>query len=200
MMDIFPQFLRDHGYAGVYLLMLLDSVFPIFPSELVMSLSGLLASQGEMALGGVILCGTAGAMTGALGWYWLARALGLERFTRLIDRFGWLTTISAHEVEVLRKWFDRFGTPLVLVCRMIPLARTAISIPAGLVKMPFPRFFALSLIGSLVWSAGLSVAGWLMGSQYEKIHHYLGPVSTGIVATLVVVWLVRIALRLIRSR
>ena len=195
-MDIFPHFLRDHGYAGVYLLMLLDSVLPIFPSELVMPLSGLLASQGEMVLSGVIAAGTAGAMTGALFWYWLARTLGLERFTRLIDRFGWLTTISAHEVGILRKWFDRFGTPLVLLCRMLPLARTAISIPAGLVQMPFPRFFALSLLGSLIWSTALATGGWLMHGQYERIHAYLGPVTTLIVGTLVLIWLIRMALRL----
>lgn len=199
MMDVFPHFLRDHGYAGVYLLMLLDSVFPIFPSELVMPLSGLLASQGHMTLAGVIVAGTAGAMTGALLWYGLARALGLDRFSRLIDRFGWLTTISAHEVEILQHWFSRFGTPLVLLCRMLPLARTAISIPAGLVRMPFPRFFALSLVGALVWSSALALAGWMMGGQYEKIHEYIGPVSTLIVAALVLVWLIRIALRF-RSR
>lgn len=199
MMDVFPHFLRDHGYAGVYLLMLLDSVFPIFPSELVMPLSGLLASQGHMTLAGVIVAGTAGAMTGALLWYGLARALGLDRFSRLIDRFGWLTTISAHEVEILQHWFSRFGTPLVLLCRMLPLARTAISIPAGLVRMPFPRFFALSLVGALAWSSALALAGWMMGGQYEKIHEYIGPVSTLIVAALVLVWLIRIALRF-RSR
>ena len=200
MMDIFPQFLRDHGYAGVYLLMLLDSVFPIFPSELVMPLAGLLAAQGQMTLGGVIAFGTAGAMTGAIGWYWLARALGLVRFTALIDRFGWLTTISAHEVELLRGWFARFGTPLVLLCRMAPLVRTAISIPAGLVQMPFPRFALLSLLGSLAWSSALALAGWLLGGQYDKIHTYLGPVSTLIVGTLVLVWLVRMALRLLKRR
>mgnify|MGYP002143773045 CR=1 FL=1 len=186
MMDIFPQFLRDHGYAGVYLLMLLDSVFPIFPSELVMSLSGLLASQGQMTLPGVILSGTAGAMTGAIGWYWLARALGLERFTLLIDRFGWLTTISAREVELLQGWFARFGTPLVLLCRMAPLARTAISIPAGLVRMPFGRFFVLSLVGSLIWSTMLALAGWLLGSRYDRVHDYVGPVSSLIVGALAV--------------
>lgn len=196
MMEIFPQFLRDHGYAAVYLLMLLDSVFPIFPSELVMPLSGLLASQHHMTFAGVVFAGTAGSMTGAVGWYVLARALGLQRFTSLIDRFGWLTTISAHEVDVLRKWFDRFGTPLVLICRMIPLARTAISIPAGLVNMPFPRFFFLSLLGATIWSTALATAGWLLGGRYEQIHHYLGPVSFGIVGTLVLVWLVRMAIRL----
>ena len=196
MMDVFPEFLRNSGYAAVYLLMLLDSVFPIFPSELVMPLSGLLASQGHMTFAGVIFAGTAGSMTGAVGWYVVARALGLARFTRLIDRFGWLTTISAHEVEILRNWFARFGTPLVLICRMIPLARTAISIPAGLVEMPFPRFFVLSLIGATVWSTILAYAGWLLGGRYEQIHQYLGPVSTGIVGALVLVWLARMALRL----
>jgi membrane protein DedA with SNARE-associated domain len=198
MMDIFPQFLRDHHYLGVYLLMLFDAVFPIFPSELSMPLAGLLASQGTMSLWGVILCGTAGAMTGAIGWYWLARSLGLARFSALIDRFGWLTTISAHEVELLRGWFERFGARLVLLCRMVPLVRTAISIPAGLVRMRFGLFLALSLVGTLFWCSALALAGWLLGGQYLRIHHYLGPVSTVIVATLVLVWLLRIAVRLAR--
>jgi membrane protein DedA with SNARE-associated domain len=199
MIDIFPQFLRDHGYAGVYLLMVLDSVFPVFPSELVMPLAGLLASQGQMTFWGVALCGTAGAMTGAIGWYWLARALGLERFTRLIDRFGWLTTINEHEIDLLRRWFDRFGAPMVLVCRMAPLVRTAISIPAGLVRMPFPRYLLLSFIGAAAWSTGLAVAGWLLGDHYERIHHYIGPVSTIIVGLALLAWLMRIVMRLRRK-
>ena len=118
--------------------------------------------------------------------------------TALIDRFGWLTTISAHEVELLRGWFERFGVRLVLLCRMVPLVRTAISLPAGLVRMRFGLFLLLSVLGTLFWCSALALAGWLLGGQYEQIHHYLGPVTTVIVGTLVLVWLVRIALRLFR--
>ena len=175
MMDVFPQFLRDHNYFAVYLLMMLDAFFPIFPSEMVMGMAGLLASQGAMTLPGAIAAGTAGALTGALIWYVLGRFLGLARFSLLMDRIGWLTTIKMNEIDRLSRWFERFGTPIVFFARMVPLVRTAISIPAGLVKLNFFTFLVLTVIGDTIWSSLLAVAGWKLGTHYyEVIHAWLG--------------------------
>jgi membrane protein DedA with SNARE-associated domain len=195
-----PDFIRDHGYLAVFLLMWIETLLPIFPSELVMPLSGLIASQGNLWLPGVILAGAAGSLTGAISWYWAARALGFARFERLVTRYGRITTVSPHEVAVLQRWFERFGGVLVLVGRVVPAVRTAISIPAGLVRMPFPRFLALSIVGILISCGVLAWLGWLLKDHYAVIEHYAGPVSTAIVAAAFLLWLTRLALQLVRNR
>jgi len=126
-----PDFIRDHGYIAVFLLMWIETLLPIFPSELVMPLSGLIASQGKLWLPGVILSGAAGSLTGAISWYWAARALGFERFERLVTRYGRITTVSAHEVAVLQRWFERFGSILVLVGRVTAIVAIIIAIFAA---------------------------------------------------------------------
>src|SRR3954454_7894644 len=178
--------------------MWVETILPIFPSELVMPLSGLIASQGEMSLVGVTLSGAAGSMMGAVTWYWAARALGYDRFKRLVNRYGRITTVSVHEVEWLESWFARLGPILVLVGRVFPAVRTAISIPAGLVRMPFGRFFILSAIGILISTSLLTWLGTLLGDNYKVIEHYAGPVSTGIVAAAFLLWLTRLVLQFVR--
>jgi membrane protein DedA with SNARE-associated domain len=198
--DFLPDFIRHYHYVAVFLLMWVETIIPLFPSELVMPLSGLIATQGEMSLPGVILSGAAGSMTGAVSWYWAARALGYDRFKRLVTRYGRITTVSAHEVEWLERWFARIGPLLVLVGRVIPAVRTAISIPAGLVRMPFWRFFILSLVGALISSGVLAWLGSLLGPHYRQIEHYAGPVSTAIVAAAFLLWLTRLVLQFVRPR
>jgi membrane protein DedA with SNARE-associated domain len=198
--DFLPDFIRNHGYLAVFLLMWVETYFPIFPSELVMPLSGLIATQNDMSLAGIAVSGAAGAMMGSMTWYWAARALGYDRFKRLVTRYGRITTVSTREVEWLERWFTRIGPILVLVGRVIPAVRTAVSIPAGLVGMPFPRFFALSLVGTLISTGLLSWLGSLLGDHYKTIEHYAGPVSTGIVAAAFLLWLTRLVLQFVRPR
>jgi membrane protein DedA with SNARE-associated domain len=198
--DFLPDFIRDHGYLAVFLLMWVETFFPVFPSELVMPLSGLVATQNGLSLPGVAFAGAAGSMTGSITWYWAARALGYERFKRLVTRYGRITTVSVHEVEWLERWFHRFGPVLVLVGRVMPAVRTAISIPAGLVGMPFPKFLLLSAVGTLISTGVLTWLGSLLGDHYKAIEHYAGPVSTGIVAAAFLLWLTRLVLQLARPR
>jgi membrane protein DedA with SNARE-associated domain len=198
--DFLPDFIRGWGYVAVFLLMWVETFLPLFPSELVMPLAGLIATQGHMNPVGVALSGAAGSMTGAVSWYWAARALGYDRFKGLVTRYGRITTVSAHEVERLERGFARFGPILVLVGRVIPAVRTAISIPAGLVRMPFGRFLILSLIGVLISTGVLTWLGTLLGDHYKAVEHYAGPVSTGIVAAAFLVWLTRLVLQFVRNR
>ena len=200
MADFLPDFIRHYQYVAIFLLMWVETIIPLFPSELVMPLSGLIASQGEMSLVGVALSGAAGSMTGAISWYWAARALGYDRFKRLVTRYGRITTVSVHEVEWLERWFARLGPILVLAGRVVPAVRTAISIPAGLVRMPFWKFLILSAIGALISSGLLAWLGSLLGDHYKQIEHYAGPVSTDIVAAAFLLWLTRLVLQFVRPR
>lgn len=180
------------GYWGVALLMLLETVFPPVPSEVIMTVAGVSAARGHMTLEGTILAGTAGAMLGNWLWYWVAIKFGEARLHVFIDRFSRWLTLDWEEIERGERLFARHGSIIVLVARMIPTLRSLISIPAGLFKMPLRRFLVFSTIGTLGWSAALAGAGYFLGSQFEDVEKWLGPLSTGVIALIVLTYLWRV--------
>ena len=180
------------GALAVFLLMFLETVFPPIPSELIMSLAGIRAGQGEMSLAAIIVAGTAGAMAGNIVWYVIARWLGIKRFKPIIDRWGRWLTITWPEVERGRGWFERYGTFFVFMGRMLPTVRSLVSIPAGLLKMRWRPFLIASTIGTAGWTALLAMAGYQLGSNFEEIDDFLGPISTAIIVTLLVAYVWRL--------
>ncbi|HEX8655402.1 MAG TPA: DedA family protein [Allosphingosinicella sp.] len=179
------------GYAGVFLLMLLETVFPPVPSEVVMTVAGLRAAQGPMSLGGVVAAGTAGAMAGNLFWYLLARWIGLHRFRPFIERHGRWLTMDWCDVEKVEKLFGRFGGAVVMVGRLLPTIRSVVSLPAGMVRMRLHSFLFWSAIGTAVWSALLALAGYALGQSFERVEDVIGPVSSAIVAAILLFYLYR---------
>ena len=176
------------GYFGVFLLMLLETVFPPIPSEVIMPVAGIRAAHGPLSLGGVVASGTAGAMAGNLLWYLLARSVGLDRFKRFIDRHGRWLTLDWYDVEKVRRAFGKFGAGIVFVGRMLPTLRTFISVPAGLVHMRLLKFLLWSTAGTALWSGALAAAGFLLGRQFARIEDVVGPLSSAIVAAIVLTY------------
>lgn len=179
------------GYAGVFLLMLLETLFPPIPSEVIMPIAGVVAASGSLSLFWVVVAGTAGAMLGNTLWYLLALKIGLDRFRALIERHGRWLTMNWSDVEKGRGAFDRYGKVIVFAGRMIPTIRSVVSIPAGLLQMKLPPFLIWSTIGTAIWSAGLAVAGWLLGRNVQQIESILGPVSTAVIVAVVGLYLWR---------
>lgn len=180
------------GYWGVALLMLLETVFPPVPSEVIMTVAGVSAARGTMTLEGTILAGTAGAMLGNWLWYWLAIQFGEARLHVFIDRFSRWLTLDWDEIERGERLFEKHGSIIVLVARMIPTLRSLISIPAGIFRMSLRRFLVFSTIGTLGWSAALAGAGYFLGSQFEDVEKWLGPLSTAVIALIVLTYLWRV--------
>lgn len=143
-----------------------------------------------------MLVGTAGSVVGALPWYYAGAKLGQDRMKRLADRWGHWLTLTPDDVDNASNWFERHGKAAVFFGRLIPAVRTLISVPAGIAGMSMTLFLIYSTLGSLIWTALLALAGYLLESQYQKVAHYLDPVSTGIVALMVGYYLYR----LIRQR
>lgn len=180
------------GYWGVAALMLLETVFPPVPSEVIMTVAGVSAARGNMTLEGTILAGTAGAMLGNWFWYWLAMKFGEARMHVFIDKYSRWLTLDWDEVERGERLFAKYGSIIVLVARMIPTLRSLISIPAGIFKMPLGRFLVFSTIGTLGWSAALAGAGYFLGSQFGDVEKWLGPLSTAVIAAILVTYLWRV--------
>lgn len=180
------------GYWGVAALMLLETVFPPVPSEVIMTVAGVSAARGHMTLEGTILAGTAGAMLGNWFWYWLAIKFGEARMHVFIDRYSRWLTLDWDEVERGERLFASYGSTIVLIARMIPTLRSLISVPAGLFKMTLGRFLIFSTIGTLGWSAALAGAGYFLGSQFGDVEKWLGPLSTAVIAGIVLTYLWRV--------
>ena len=180
------------GYWGVAALMLLETVFPPVPSEVIMTVAGVSAARGNMTLEGTILAGTAGAMLGNWFWYWLAIKFGEARMHVFIDKYSRWLTLDWDEVERGERLFAKYGSIIVLVARMIPTLRSLISIPAGIFKMPLGWFLAFSTIGTLGWSAALAGVGYFLGSQFGEVEEWLGPLSTLVIAAIVITYLWRV--------
>lgn len=181
------------GYWGVAALMLLETVFPPVPSEVIMTVAGVSAARGNMTLEGTILAGTAGAMLGNWFWYWLAIKFGEARMHLFIDKYSRWLTLDWDEVERGERLFERYGSTIVLVARMIPTLRSLISVPAGLFRMSLRRFLVFSTIGTLGWSGALAGAGYFLGSQFGDVEKWLGPLSTAVIAAIVLTYLRRVA-------
>jgi membrane protein DedA with SNARE-associated domain len=190
--DWIVRLIEQSGYLGIAFLMFLETVFPPIPSEVIMPIAGVAAGKGKLDLGGVIACGTAGAMLGNIVWYLGARALGVVRLKPLIDRYGRWLTLDWAEVQRAERWFARFGTFFVFMGRLLPTIRSLVSIPAGLLRMRFRDFFIASTIGTGAWTAILALAGYQLQQNVEDVGKVVGPASTAIMVTLVAAYVWRL--------
>lgn len=192
MFDWIVSLMQQGGYLGVFLLMLAENIFPPIPSELVMPLAGFLAANGEMSLWVAILVGTAGSVLGAFLWYYLGLAIGEERLCWLAARYGRILTVSPEEIRTASAWFRNQGRIVVLLGRMVPAVRTLISVPAGVARMPFIPFLVLTTIGSLIWTSLLTIAGYVLQSQYSRVEGWINPATTVVVGIFVLWYLFRL--------
>lgn len=191
MSDWIISTITDWGYAGIFMLMFIENVFPPIPSELIMPFAGYVAASGELSVFGVMVSGVAGSLLGTSVWYLAARLLGIERFRKLCNFFGRVATITEHDIDMAVRWFDRYGVWAVLLGRLIPAIRTLISVPAGLAAMPAWKFLAISLVGTTIWTGLLTAAGLVLHEGYHAVEAYVDPVSTGVVVLCVVIYLYR---------
>lgn len=180
------------GYAGIALLMLAENLFPPLPSELIMPFAGFLAARGELHPVLVVAAGAFGSVMGALPWYWIGRKVGAERLKSLAQRHGRWIALTPGEIDRGQKLFERHGPVVLVFGRLVPALRTVVALPAGMARMRLLPFVLWTLLGSLIWTSLLTLAGYLLESQYERIGKWLNPVSTGIFAIIVVWYVVRV--------
>jgi membrane protein DedA with SNARE-associated domain len=160
------------GYAGVAVLLILENLFPPIPSELILPLVGFLTGQGRLAFPLAVAAATAGSVAGALVLYGLGRCLGRRRLRRFVERFGHWLFLEPSDLEAAQRWFERHGGKAVLICRLVPFARSAISIPAGIERMAIWRFVVYTTVGSGLFNATLIGLGWWLGAQWEIVQRY----------------------------
>lgn len=180
--------INSMGYLGLAGLMLVECVFPPIPSEAILPFAGFAVAQGDMNYVLAVLAATTGSMVGNLILYSGGRWGGIP----LVERYGSRVGATPERMAMFTRWMDRWGTITILAARAIPLARTAISVPAGLAKYPVWRFTVLTLIGSLVWNGVLIGIGWALNDAWRKVESTMGPASYIAVGLMVVALIVAV--------
>jgi membrane protein DedA with SNARE-associated domain len=162
------------GYPGIVALMAMESSILPVPSELVMPPAGYLAAKGEMSFAVALVCGVVGSIIGALANYYGAQLIGRP----LIQRYGKYVLLSEKNLLRSERFFAEHGEISTLIGRLFPVIRHLISIPAGLHRMPLPKFILYTAVGASVWCGILTWIGYLLGQHEgtfrpEEIHRYV---------------------------
>ena len=158
------QTVGEWGYAGIFLMMFLESSFFPFPSEVAMIPAGYLAHQGQMSLVLAWCAGTAGSLAGAVFNYYLCYFFGRE----LVLKYGKYVGITEEKMRKFEAFFNKHGEISTFNCRLIPGIRQYISLPAGLAKMNLFKFSLYTTLGAGIWVAILLAVGWYLGKNYDK--------------------------------
>src|SRR5258705_6453503 len=153
--DWLLQTLLDLGYPGIIALMAMESSILPLPSELVMPPAGYWAAKGQMSFPVVLLCGVLGSIIGALANYYGAQLIGRP----LIQRYGKYVLLSEKNLLRSERFFAQHGEISTLIGRLFPVVRHLVSIPAGLHRMPLPKFILYTALGAAIWWASLTYMG-----------------------------------------
>jgi membrane protein DedA with SNARE-associated domain len=189
------------GYAGVFLLMAIESSILPLPSELVMPPAGDLAQRlPDWTLGGVIVAGTLGSLVGALANYWLAKAIGRPLVLALIGRYGKFIHVSLAAYEQAERFFQRHGAISTFVGRLLPGVRHLISIPAGLSRMNLVAFSLLTVAGAGLWSTVLAYLGYWFGQDPQRLSDAMKQYSHWVVAGALAIVAIYVAWMWLRTR
>ncbi|WP_410650095.1 DedA family protein [Amycolatopsis sp. cmx-4-54] len=159
------------GGPGAAIIVGLDNLFPPIPSELVLPLAGFSASQGTFTLVEALVWTTFGSVAGAVIVYYLGLVLGRDRTRRWMAK---IPLVKASDFDKTEAWFQKHGTKAVFFGRMVPIFRSLISLPAGIERMPFWRFLALTTLGSLIWNTVFVLAGYGLGESWHLVEEYAG--------------------------
>ena len=176
------------GVAGVGLLMLSTGVIFVPGTEATMLFGGFDVSNHTLPLLGVILAGYAGDLLGAF----VAYAIGY------FGKEGWLQRPAArvhrHKVDQAQRWFQRYGTPVLFLSRIMPVVRSAFPYAAGVAQVPVRRFALLTALGSIPWVVGLALVGRAVGQSWHswrRAFEYVDYIGAALVVAVIVYLIAR---------
>jgi membrane protein DedA with SNARE-associated domain len=163
--NIITSLIYDMGYIGVFLLMAIESAGIPVPSEVIMTYGGFMASQGKVNVLLIALTGTLGTGLGSAIGY----ALGSWGGKTAVDRYGKYLGITPQKMLYAEKWFCKYGESACIYTRLLPVVRTVVNVPAGLLGMNFYKFLIYSMAGAFPWCLILAYIGYALGENWESI-------------------------------
>ena len=187
------------GYAGIALLMAIESACTPLPSEIIMPFAGYQVYLHHLTLWGVATAGALGCNLGSAVAYWVGAWGGRP----LVERYGRYLLLSRTDLDRTTRFFERYGSATVFVARLLPVVRAFIALPAGIARMPQLRFHIYTFVGSWPWCFMLAYVGaklgdrWNNDPRFKEIFHRFH-LTVELVLLAAIVWFVWSHLR--RSR
>jgi membrane protein DedA with SNARE-associated domain len=163
------EFIERFGYISIFTLIAIENIFPPIPSEIILTFGGFMTTYTELTVIGVVLTATAGSVLGASILYKIGSLLSVQRLDSVIDRYGVILGLKAKDMHKAFSLFRRFKYFAVFICRMVPIVRSLISIPAGMTKMKFGVFVLLTTAGTLLWNLLLVSIGAILGESWQEV-------------------------------
>jgi membrane protein DedA with SNARE-associated domain len=164
----FTEVIRALGYAGIFILMVLESMVAPVPSEGVMPFAGYLVKTGDFTMWGVIISSSLASIIGSLLSYYMGYYGGKP----VVLKFGKYLLLDKEHLDLTEKYFNKYGEKTIFICRFVPVVRHFISIPAGIGKMNIAKFSIYTLIGATIWNTFLAYLGYWLAERWEIVHHY----------------------------
>jgi len=176
--------ISNMGEMGVVILMAIESANIPLPSEAILPFAGYLVSKGVMGFHAASFAGAIGCVIGSIPSYYLGYFGGRP----FVEKYGKWFLISRKDLEMADKWTEKYGDWAFFICRMLPVVRTFISLPAGILKANFPRFILFTFIGSLIWSYLLVYVGVKLGEHREALSDIWHKFDYAIVGVLLILF------------
>lgn len=176
--------MEQFGYMGIFLLIMVENLFPPIPSEVILTFGGFMTTKSSMNIFGVVASSTLGSVGGAIVLYYVGRLLSVERIERIVEKYGKLLRVEKKDVHNANGWFEKYGAWTVFFCRFIPLIRSLISLPAGMSHMNMWLFLGLTTLGTIIWNTVLVLIGASVGESWDSIVGYMDIYSNIVYAVL----------------
>ena len=176
------------AYLTICLAMFLENIVPPIPSEIIMPLGGFFVFKQKLNFYILVFWGLFGTILGSLPWYYLGRLVNEKKLSKFLDKRGKYLGITSNDLDKSKRWFDKYGVSLVFWGRLVPGIRTLISVPAGMELMPLRKFLIWTTLGSLIWIALLTYAGYVLGENYQIIETFLVKIKYVVKPMLIIIF------------
>lgn len=176
------EWIQSLGYFGIMIGLMIE----VIPSEIVLAFGGYLVSKGDINFLGAVVFGTIGGVIAQIFVYWIGRYGGRP----VLEKYGKYIFISKKHIDHSEEWFNKYGTGVIFTARFIPVVRHAISVPAGISRMPLGKFTFLTTLAVIPWSILFVYLGMKLGDNWKNIDEvaakYTHEIIIGAIALIII--------------
>jgi len=188
----FLDMVMSFGYFGIAIALMVE----VIPSEIVLSYGGFMVGLGNINFVGAVMAGTIGATIAQLFLYWIGSYGGRP----FLEKYGKYLLIHKKHLDISEKWFEKYGAGVVFFARFIPVIRQAISIPAGIAKMPISTFIFFTVLATVPWCIIFIYLGLKLGENWSKIKEITAPYVDVAAIVIIAAFLLFILFKVVKSR
>src|SRR5690625_2659439 len=170
--------MEQFGYVGIFLMMTIEKFYQPYHIVIILTYGGFMTSYINISIIGVAITATTGSVLGAIVLYGIGMLIDVARMEKMVERWGHFIRVTKGDIHRADVWFEKYGYWTVLFCRMIPLVRSLISIPAGMSNMTFWLFLLFTMIGTVAWNLILILIGVVLGESWQDILQIMDVYST----------------------